>query len=824
MESLLESFSKLKEDLKNLEVKLLKISSKDYILNNKILEENFEQIQKENFNLREKLKKIEEEKRNLQASLMISIYTERAILLNNEIRKIKNVISKKMGNELQKIEQIKKEINFEVNRIQKEIQKENGELKEKLMINLENFKQENSQILLNIKEKIEEHTKITLDEQIVKLENLKGEEIPQNVLETYFNKRNFERLVGLNLINKLGILMILIGVIVLSKYSIDLISNVMKGIIIFFVGGSMLITGELLSKKKKSTIFSIGMISGGIGVIYTGVAVSFFMLNILSGEMAIGLYILISLLGILLSLKYTSQVILSFALVGGYLPFIYIIEDRTYSSALYLFFAGFGAFSFLVSFKKKWIFTTYLGFFLNVFTISMLPVLTLEIRTSSTKSYIIALLYIVYSFIIYTLIPIISNYKLKKNLKKLDVILISINTFLSGVFLYGLFHFAGWDDFYGLLAIILAIIYIFLAKGLERKFSIAENVITLFYLTGLTFIALVVPLQLGKIWITLGWLIQGIILLKFGLLSGRKEFEKFGLILSILTLFHFIGFDILQSDRDLFLLKYSAVTFGLTYVNWLYLKYKSNLKIPIEILKTSTIINIVLYLRYILLYSNIPYKIFEEYSYKLEVYLELFWIAMIYFIGLFITTNSKIKNKSMHKLSIGIYGIGLLNISYLIGGYGMATYQDSRILICLKLIIGMWIAIVFLSKFLKEIEFNLNYYPVILAVYLVFMSIRGITLYLDIKFFSLLITGFIFICSILMISIGFIKGYYYLRRIGLFLILFGVLKLFVFDFIILTPINKVISYFALGISLIVVSYIYQYFDKKFTLNIQEEKN
>lgn len=818
MENLLETFAELKEDLKNLETKLFQISSKNYILDNKILEENFNKLQKENSELKEKLKKLEEEKAKIQMALITSAYTEKTIILNNEIKKIKNIISNKIDTELQKIEEMKSEINSEVEKVQKKIRNENIELKEKLTIKLEDFKKENLQILANSRKKIEEQKQYLFDEQLNKLEAYKNEEIPQNILQNYFNKRNFERLVGLNLINKLGILMIIIGVIVLSKYSIGLISNLMKGIIIFLIGGSMFFTGEILSKNKKTTVFSIGLLSGGIGVIYAGVAISFFMLNILSSGMAMGLYILISILGIILSLKHNSQAILIFTLIGGYLPFFYLLEDKTYSNILYLFFAGFSMYSFLISFKKKWLVTNYLGFFLNALIISMLPVVIF--KNSTTKDYIIAFIYIIYSFIIYSLIPIISNYKLKESFKALDVLLIAINTFVSSIFLYGLFYFAGWNNFYGLLAIVLGVLYVFFAKGLERKFPIADNIIILFYLTGLTFVALVIPLQLGKMWVTLGWLLEGIILLNFGLLSQKKEFEKFGIILCTLAGIYFMGFDVfISSKTSLFLLKYTAVTFSLIYAVWLYIKYKSNFKIPIHILKIIAVVNVILYLRYVLLYN---YEIFGMDNYKLQIYFKLLWIGMIYFIGLFITNNLKIKDKYMDKLSLGIYGIGLLNISFLLI-FGKLSYSwEYSIVIWLKLIIGIWIAIGLLSRTLKELEINLNYYPVIVAVYLIFTFIRAITLYLNIEFFSLVITVLIFIYSIILIGIGFIKSYYYLRKTGLIFIFLGMIKLFIFDFIILSPVNKVISYFALGISLIAVSYIYQYFDKKFVLNIQEE--
>jgi len=64
------------------------------------------------------------------------------------------------------------------------------------------------------------------------------------------------------------------------------------------------------------------------------------------------------------------------------------------------------------------------------------------------------------------------------------------------------------------------------------------------------------------------------------------------------------------------------------------------------------------------------------------------------------------------------------------------------------------------------------------------------------------------------IVFGFIKRYKVIRLFGLGLALLSVVKLFIIDLGKLTQGYRIISYFALGISLAAISFIYQYFNKR----------
>jgi uncharacterized membrane protein len=64
---------------------------------------------------------------------------------------------------------------------------------------------------------------------------------------------------------------------------------------------------------------------------------------------------------------------------------------------------------------------------------------------------------------------------------------------------------------------------------------------------------------------------------------------------------------------------------------------------------------------------------------------------------------------------------------------------------------------------------------------------------------------------------GFVRRFVFIRRFGLVLAIFAVVKLFLLDLSGLTQGFRILSYFALGITLIAISFVYQYFTKRLEL-------
>ena len=66
---------------------------------------------------------------------------------------------------------------------------------------------------------------------------------------------------------------------------------------------------------------------------------------------------------------------------------------------------------------------------------------------------------------------------------------------------------------------------------------------------------------------------------------------------------------------------------------------------------------------------------------------------------------------------------------------------------------------------------------------------------------------------------GFARRYVFIRRFGLGMAALSVVKLFLVDLASLTEGYRILSYFALGVTLIAISFVYQFFSKRLELDV-----
>ncbi|HSO86237.1 MAG TPA: DUF2339 domain-containing protein, partial [Draconibacterium sp.] len=132
-----------------------------------------------------------------------------------------------------------------------------------------------------------------------------------------------EKFIGENLINKIGIAVLIIGVGIGVKYAIDndLISPLVRIILGYLVGFSL--AGFAIRLKARYLNFSAVLFSGAMAIQYfiTYAANSYY--NLFPQTVAISLMVIITILTVALALFYNQQVIAHFGLVGAYIvPFL----------------------------------------------------------------------------------------------------------------------------------------------------------------------------------------------------------------------------------------------------------------------------------------------------------------------------------------------------------------------------------------------------------------------------------------------------------------------------------------------------------------------
>ncbi|KAA2300999.1 DUF2339 domain-containing protein, partial [Clostridioides difficile] len=101
-----------------------------------------------------------------------------------------------------------------------------------------------------------------------------------------------------------------------------------------------------------------------------------------------------------------------------------------------------------------------------------------------------------------------------------------------------------------------------------------KQTILLFYVTSLTFATLIIPFQFGAKWLSMGWLIEGVLLVTLGHLKRLKSVERAGWGIVLLCLITFVYYDLLAlffiGERSYFMLKYSSITLGTLLITLYY--------------------------------------------------------------------------------------------------------------------------------------------------------------------------------------------------------------------------------------------------------------
>lgn len=251
--------------------------------NNKITKDRIEELKLKV----EDLLKCEESKRDWKYYGYIKETYNEIIRIENRINELSNSLENtSISNiEINKDEIIEENINSDINKDTSSIEK----FKEDIKIEKKNIAQAQNKY-----------------KNIVQAQNKHKEE----------NK--FEFKVGANILSIIGVVLILISFVTFGRYVyVNYMSDMVKGISLFVISLIILICGELVHRKLNNK-FSIGIISLGIGSLYSSVIINYLSLRTINSIVALVITAILSGLSILISSKHNSNIIRLVALVGGY--------------------------------------------------------------------------------------------------------------------------------------------------------------------------------------------------------------------------------------------------------------------------------------------------------------------------------------------------------------------------------------------------------------------------------------------------------------------------------------------------------------------------
>jgi regulator of replication initiation timing len=835
--NLSEIIERQRQLLTELEAERKAFEASDLVKENSALKTELDKLRAEAANATEKSKTLGDENTRLKNSLYGHIYNEKVRLVDITEAKLEQYFKSGIEGELDRLTALEKSVAARIIGMRDMLVQGRVSLTDELYAQLNEYYKKLEAKLTEIRANAAALPGAFSKEERDALAALKAEQISDEQIRAVAKKSNLERFVGLNVLNALGVLLLIIGAVTLSRFVYAALPDTLKGILLFLLGGALLGAGELVNRKRPN-VFSLGLSAGGIGVLYAALAASYFSLNILDALPAVFLCVLITAGAFLLSVRYDSRVIASFALVGGYLPMFSLGSSQAMLYGAMVYFVALNLLALLVSFKRRWIVPSFIGLGLNIAGSAYIG-LNFLWTARETIGGLFIVVYLLFAFIIYTAIPVISVLRTGERFKKSDVVLLAVNTFFSSLIIYGVFYGLGWERFTGLLAVVFAAVYLLLGVFIDRSFSEDErHVRGLFYLTGLAFVVLVVPLQFGMDWLTLGWLAEGVFVSVYGVVNRQRSFKQAGMVICLLCLGAFLLFNCTGFVNDgLFAFKYFAVTAGGLGILAAYMYIKETAGRFVNVYKYFAITNLWLFAMYMLI-VKLPEVLSDAFAARQDsfnIYYPLFVlaVAVTFFLAYFIPRVKLLYTGGMQVFSVVMYAIGIAFAWFVSAADSPVarsyftletpsigvTVFGTFVLAALALMSALALRDM-LKTIITRRKLGIEWYPIIISAYIVIMLTQNLVVQYRIEFSSFVISIIYTLTALGWIIFGFVRRYSFIRRFGLGLAVLSVVKLFILDLATLTSGYRVVSYFALGTTLIAISFLYQYFSKR--LELKEE--
>ena len=285
---LLEENSKLEKKLKYIIEKL------------KIKEKELESMKISNTMLKEELKDTKRTKRAGEINRFQLLVSEK---VNVELEsKIIKKLSDFLVGTTRKIGQLEKELMDDFSKEATELNQELKNLNEKIRI-----------FVTESKEKVNNKKESLLGESSM-FHNKIEEEIANKEEGFLFEKEKkkfiFEKFIGLKGFNFLGIISIFLGVFLVfrTQFVKFLANDYVKSASSYLLGIIFLFVGEKFYQKNKKH-FSVGLIGGGVGILYLTTLLSTLYLGLFPTMTGLLISVILTGLVIVLSLRYDSQII-----------------------------------------------------------------------------------------------------------------------------------------------------------------------------------------------------------------------------------------------------------------------------------------------------------------------------------------------------------------------------------------------------------------------------------------------------------------------------------------------------------------------------------
>ncbi|WP_316803830.1 DUF2339 domain-containing protein [Pedobacter nototheniae] len=336
-------------------------------------------------------------------------------------------------------------------------------------------------------------------------------------------KSDFEKFIGENLISKIGILILIIGVAIGAKYAIDhdMISPLTRIILGYAVGAGLMAFAIKLKEKYEN--FSAVLVSGAIAIMYFITYAAYDFYALIPQALAFILMVVFTSFTVVAAIKYNKQIIAHIGLVGAYaVPFL-LSDGSGKVVVLFSYMAIINIGILVLSFKKYWKPLFYLSFGLSWIIFGSWLMDSFDV----VQHYTIALIFSTLFFFIFYITNLAYKVGKKEQFGFTDVILLLLNSFVYyGIGYYILQTEKTGVQLLGLFTLANAVIHFVVSLVIYKRQLADRNLFYLILAMVITFITMAVPVQLNGGWVTIFWAVEAAILFYLGRIKNIAIYEK----------------------------------------------------------------------------------------------------------------------------------------------------------------------------------------------------------------------------------------------------------------------------------------------------------
>ena len=345
---------------------------------------------------------------------------------------------------------------------------------------------------------------------------------------------NMEKFIGENLLNKIGIGILVIGIGIFVKYAIDQdwIGHIGRVLIGVLTGGILMGVAHYLRKKYKA--FSSVLVGGGIATMYFSISIAYQTYGLMSQPLAFAIMTIITAFSVIMAVGYDRQEIGIIALLGGFVtPFLVSKGEGSYVSLFsYVLLLNLGAMA--LSWFKNWKAIRILSYGLTVILFGGWVALNMTYFDTPVVGGTIA--FATAFFVVFFAMNIAFSVRNKEQLKSLDfILLLSNSAFFYGVTMLTLYWF---DEgaYMGIFSALMGVFHFAFIFPAKKWVAFDDRLVKILVGLVLTFVTAAVGIQLEGSHLTIFWAIEAVILVVLARKTKMDLLENASILLTVLTI------------------------------------------------------------------------------------------------------------------------------------------------------------------------------------------------------------------------------------------------------------------------------------------------